>query len=213
MEISGVLSVLHWRENEGQQHGIELESLQAAQMDIRCGEAVTGNADETRQSLFAGLDQGLQGATRSKCYIPVTRIDEVVQLDKVHAVDPQPLKGRLKLVLCFAEGPLAGLGGQEKVFSVDAHPRSDALLGFAIAVAGGGIDVVDAVLEEHIQGLVGLRLRRCPNGGSTEQTSRTSVPVLPNGGCSIITRSVATWGPDLTSMPTGAARRPPTCYP
>src|SRR6266498_3172504 len=54
-------------------------------------------------------------------------------------------------------GALAGFGGQEELLAVAAHPRPDPQLGFAIA--GGGVDVVDAVLKQQLQRAVGVILR------------------------------------------------------
>ena len=50
--------------------------------------AMTGYADEARQSGVAGLDRSAKGAVRAHRDLPLRSIDEVVELDQVHVVDP-----------------------------------------------------------------------------------------------------------------------------
>jgi len=90
-----------------------------------------------------------------------------VHLDQVDVVHAQPLERTLQVVARLARRAAAGLGGEEEVLAVPRHPRSDAQLG--IAVARGGIDVVDAVPQQHLQRTVGLVLARARQRGGAEQ--------------------------------------------
>ena len=57
-------------------------------MPPRRVKAMTGDADEARQSGVAGLDRSAKGAVRAHRDLPLRSIDEVVELDQVHVVDP-----------------------------------------------------------------------------------------------------------------------------
>ena len=59
LEVGGVLRVLHHGVVVGQQHGVEGEALEAAQVHAATV-AVAGDADEARQARVARLDRGLE---------------------------------------------------------------------------------------------------------------------------------------------------------
>ena len=70
---------------------------------------------------------------------------EAVQLDQVDLIDAHALERAPDLLARRRVGALASLRGEEEVAAVLAHPRREAQLG--VAVARGGVDVVDAVLQ------------------------------------------------------------------
>ena len=66
-------------------------------------------------------------------HLPLLGLDQVVQLDQVDRVDPQPLQRPLQLGPGAVAGALAGLGGEEEPVAVLGHPRPDPQLGVAVA--------------------------------------------------------------------------------
>src|SRR5262245_42497993 len=60
--------------------------------------------------------------------------------------------------------PLAGLGGKEKILAMPRHPGSNTQ--FGVAIAGSGINMIDAVCEQDVQHAIRFCLR-----GSTERRS------------------------------------------
>ena len=134
--------------------------------------AVAGDPDEPREPLRARLDERLQRAARPHRLVPVVRMPERVELDQVDVVDAQALERAVE-VLARARGVAAArLRGEEEVVAVPRHPRRDAQL--RVAVARGGVDVVDAVAEQHLQRAVGLVLARAGERGARRTASRCS---------------------------------------
>src|SRR5580704_7649674 len=74
----------------------------------------------------------------------------------------------------LAGGAHAGLGGEEEVLPVPGHPRPDTQLG--VAVARGGVDVIDPVLEQQIQRAVGLILGGARERGRAEEGGGAEMP-------------------------------------
>jgi hypothetical protein len=94
----------------------------------------------------------------------------------------------LDLCLSCLVGALPRLGGEEEAAAVSLHPRADAELG--VTVAGGGVYVVDAVPQQELEDLVGLRLGGSAEGGSSEDSGRALMPgaaegMLPDHWCSL----------------------------
>src|SRR3954453_496905 len=69
-------------------------------------------------------------------------------------VDPEPVERAPDLLARAGVRALPGLGGQEELVLLD--PVGDAEL--RVPVAEGDIDVVDAVLEDHLERAIGVRL-------------------------------------------------------
>ena len=97
-----------------------------------------------------------------------------MQLDEVDAIHAQPLERAVEILARARGGAASRLGGEEEVLAVARHPRADAKLG--VAVARGGVDVVDAVPEQQLQRAVGLRLARLGERGRAEEGDRAAVP-------------------------------------
>jgi len=58
----------------------------------------------------------------------------------------EPVQGPVQLIVRAFRVAGAGLGGEEETIRLALQPRGDAQL--RVAVAGGGVDVVDTVPEE-----------------------------------------------------------------
>src|SRR4051812_2363503 len=65
------------------------------------------------------------------------------------------------------------LGREKKVLTVTSHPRADAQLG--VAIAGGRIDVIDAVAQQHVEGSVSIGLACARQRCSAEQGHRAGM--------------------------------------
>ena len=161
LERLRVARVLHLHVVVRAQHAVEAEPLEAARVHLRDREPVAGDADERDQALAAGLDRRLQRAAGAERDVPLDHVDEVVELDRVDVVDAEPLERAVDLLLRLRVGALAGLGRQEEL--VLREPRGDPQL--RVAIGGGDVDVVDAVLEQQLEravriGLGGLGQRR-----------------------------------------------------
>src|SRR5579875_552363 len=66
---------------------------------------------------------------------------------------------------------------------------------FRIAVAGRDINVIDAVLKQHLQRLIGLCLRDGAKRGSAKNSARTLMTAAPKGqrcDCHDVTPSIKT---------------------
>ena len=130
------------------------------------GEIVAGDADEAHQPLLPRLDGGLQRAAGAEGRFPLLRVDEVVELDEIDLIDPQALQRAADLVVGRLIRALARLGGEEEVVAVPLHPRPEPQL--RIAVAGGGVDVVDAALQNQLHGAIGIVLGDVAEGRRAE---------------------------------------------
>ena len=157
LEVGRVAWVPHHRVVVGQQHGIEVESLQGTRVHGGHRRAVAGHTDEAHQPLLAGLDGRFQRPARSERRLPLRGVDEVVELDQVDLVDAQSLQGAADLVVRRLIGPLAGLRGEEDVRAVLLQPGTEPEL--RVAIAGGGVDVVDAEAKQQLHRAVRLGLR------------------------------------------------------
>src|SRR5262249_50924955 len=129
--------------------------------------------DEADQALLPRLDRGLDGAARAEGLVPLDRVDQVVQLPEVDVVDAEPVEGAVQLLARGGGLPLARLGGEEELVPVLAQPGPGPEL--CVAVAGGDVDVVDAVLEQRLEGTVGDLLRHPREPGGSEDDTRALV--------------------------------------
>src|SRR5262245_60584524 len=177
LEDLPVALVLGHEEVVRQQHGVEVEAGKASLVHGGDRPAVAGHADEADESLGASFHGGLQRAARTHGLVPVVGVAERVKLDQVDAVDAKPLERAMDVLARLAPPARARLGGQEEVLPVAGHPRSDAQLG--VTVASGRVDVVDAELEQHVEGAVGLGLAGAGQGGPAEQRHAAHVPGTP----------------------------------
>ena len=60
--------------------------------------AVAGDSDKSHQSLRARFDQCLERAAGSQSGCPLVLGDQVMHLDQVDLIDPQPLERAMKTV-------------------------------------------------------------------------------------------------------------------
>ena len=108
------------------------------------------------RSLLARFDGRFERAARPHDDIPLIRRDQMVKLKQVHMIRLEPVQRPMDPLPGLLIRPLAGFGRQEKLFPVLLHPRADAQL--RVAVAEGGVDVVDAVAQQQIERAIGLVL-------------------------------------------------------
>ena len=134
---------------------------------------VPGDADEAHEPLLAGLHRGLDHAARTQRGVPVDRVGEVVELPEVDVVHAHSVERAMQLLACLGRAACAGLGGDEEAAGVALEPRRDAQLG--VAVAGSGVDVVDAVLHQQIESAVGRRLIDAAQRRRTKKSARAVV--------------------------------------
>ena len=130
------------------------------------------------QALAAGLDRRLQRAAAAQRDVPLDHVDEVVELDRVDVVDAEPLERAVDLLLGLRVGALAGLGREEEL--VLRQPRGDPQL--RVAVGGGDVDVVDAVLEQQLERAVRVLLGRLGQRRGTEDHAAGLVSGRAEGG-------------------------------
>src|SRR5260370_3308455 len=104
----------------------------------------------------------------------------------------------MQLVACGACSALVGLGGDEETPRLAREPRRDAQL--RLAVAGSGVDVIDAVAEKNFERPVGCGLRHPGERRGAED--RPAAPVAR--AAEVFLRS----GHPATQSPSTACLRP-----
>jgi hypothetical protein len=72
-------------------------------------QAVAGDADEAHKAFLARLDRRLEGAVCAQRGLPIDHVHQIVQLDRVDAVDPEAIERSADLLPRGAVGPLARL--------------------------------------------------------------------------------------------------------
>jgi hypothetical protein len=92
-----------------------------------------------------------------------------VQLKEVDVIDAQPFERAVELLLRALVVACVRLGGDEECSRMLLEPRRDPQLG--VAVRGGGVDVIDTVLEEQLQRPLSVRVRNVAERGRTEDGS------------------------------------------
>src|SRR5205807_3893291 len=93
--------------------------------------------------------------------VPVVRVKQGVQLNQVNGIDPQAFERALDLVTRVLVEALAGLGGEEEILAMARHPWADTQL--SVPIAGGDVDMIDAIFEEDVEHTIRLCL-----GGAAE---------------------------------------------
>ena len=122
---------------------------------------------------------GIERAARGQRLLPLVRMVERVQLEKIDAIGAQALQRALDLGPGAGVIALAGLGREEEIVPVAVHPGADAQLG--IAIGGGGVDMVDAKLEQQLEDAVGGRLIDPAERGAAEDHAGAEVSGAPEG--------------------------------
>ena len=141
--------------------------------------AVAGHADEADQALVPCLGQRLDGAAGAVRDLPLVGLDQVVELDQVDVVDLEALQRALEL-RAGRRSPWRSpvLVARKKRSRCSAIHGPDPQLG--LAVGGGGVDVVDAEVEQGGEDLVGPSWRIPPRAAAPKITRVLSWPVRPN---------------------------------
>jgi hypothetical protein len=116
-------------------------------------------------------------AAGSHRLLPVVGMSERVELDEVDVVDAQPLERAVDVLARLARRPRARLGGEKEVGAVARHPGADPQL--RVAVARGGVEMIDAVPQQDLQGSIGLALAGARERGAAEQRHRARVAGAP----------------------------------
>ena len=141
--------------------------------------AVAGDPDEADQALITRLARRVERAAGRERLLPFVGVAQRVQLQKVDPVGAQPLERAGDLVLRAGVVAKARLGREKEVVPVAVHPGADPELG--IAVGRGGVDVVDAVLEQEVEHPVGGALIDPAEGRGAEDHGRAHVSGAPEG--------------------------------
>jgi len=111
--------------------------------------------------------------------LPGLGLDEIVELQQIHLVYLQALERTPDLIERRPRLAFPGLGRQEERLAMALDPGANAQ--FRVAVAGRGVDVVDAVLEPELDGGIRLRLRDLAERRCPEQRSAADMPRAPKG--------------------------------
>src|SRR5207249_4977710 len=141
-------------------------ALEAAAMHLGDARAVPGDADAAHQALLPRLDERFERTARTQRRLPLAFLDQVVQLNQVDVVDAQAFERAMQALARGRIGSLSRLCSQEEALAMPSHPGTDAQL--RVAVGCGGVDVIDAVLEEEIENLIGLFSGHTPERGGAE---------------------------------------------
>src|SRR5271167_263908 len=142
---------------------------------------VAGNADESHQSLSPRFDQCFERAARSQSGSPLILGCQVVHLDQIDLIDPQPLERAMETVARALIRAVAGFGGEKKPLAMLAHPRADAQL--RLAVRGRGVEMIDAVFEEHLEHAVGFVLLHPAERSGSKKNPSTLMPRFSKWTC------------------------------
>src|SRR5262249_14475741 len=79
----------------------------------------------------------------------------------------------LQLLTRWSRLPLACLGGEEEAVRISLQPGRHTQL--CVAVAGSNVDVVDVVLDQHVEGVVGSLLVNAREGSGAEDDAAAQV--------------------------------------
>jgi hypothetical protein len=108
------------------------------------------------RAFLTRLDRRLEGAVCAQRGLPIDHVHQIVELDRVDAVDPEAIERSADLLPRGAVGPLARLRGHEERCGIAPQPGRDSQ--FSVAVARGDVDVIDAVFEQHLKRTVRVAL-------------------------------------------------------
>src|SRR5271167_1375258 len=106
--------------------------------------------------------------------LPFFFVDQIVQLDEIN------LKSFERATQTIARafiGAISGLGGEEEMLAVFAHPGTDAQ--FGIAIGSGSVDMVDTELEQNLEDRIGLVLLHPTQSSGAEDHPRTRMTSFP----------------------------------
>jgi hypothetical protein len=126
LDIGAVVGPFEQDEVVGEQHRVEVERAEAAQMHRRDTDAMTGHADEPAEPLVTCSGHRLHDPTHGERLVPLVGFDKIVQLDEVDAVDTHSLQGSLQLGARRSTGTLACLGCQKHPLPIGRQPRRQA---------------------------------------------------------------------------------------
>ena len=209
LDVGPVLRDLHQREVEREQHGVEVEAFETAQVHVRDAQAVAGDADEPHETLVACRGERLDGATGSERDLPLVGLDEVVELDHVDVGDVHALERSFQLSPRLRTRPFPRLGGEEDVRAMGRQPRSEQVL--RRAVARRRVDVVQTALGDHRQRSIGTFLAHAPEPRGAEDHAGRSVAGAPEVGKrqhAATVRGIARGVETTTSAATSRRARP-----
>src|ERR1700693_3878345 len=122
-----------------------------------------------------------------------------MELDQIDVIDAQPVERAVDVLPSLRAGSRPGLCREEEVLPVTRHPRADAELG--VSVPRGGVDVVDAVLQQHLERAIRVRLAGLGQRGCAEERHRA-----------LVTRP-SEWPPLDHGVPSRCARDSPIAQP
>jgi hypothetical protein len=92
LKVCGIGWVIRAEPVPGHEHGIEVEALEAAPMHCRHRPAVSRHADKSDQPLLACLQHRFQRPAGRERLLPLIRMGERVELQKVDVVGAKPLE-------------------------------------------------------------------------------------------------------------------------
>jgi hypothetical protein len=119
----------------------------------------------TRPSSRASTGR-LERTARAERGLPLDHVDEVVQLEQVDADRRRAVERAVDLFARAGAVALPGLRRDEETVAVLRQPRREPAA--RVAVRRSGVDVVDAVLEQQLEGRVRLGLRERAECRGTE---------------------------------------------
>ena len=114
-------TVLHQDEVVRQQHAVVVEAFQAAAVHLRDAQTVPGDPDVAHEAFVPRTHQRLECAARPVGDLPLVLLDQVVQLNRVHAVDAEPDEGTLETCPSLVASPLGCLRRHEETIPVPAN--------------------------------------------------------------------------------------------
>ncbi len=125
-------------------------------MHRRNPQTVPGDTNEAAQALVSRLEQGFYCAAGCERGAPLVFLDQVVELNQIHLLDPEAVEASLQAGPCVGPGAVAGLGGKEELVTVIAQKRRQTQ--FRLSVRCRGVDVIDTAPADQVEGVVGAVL-------------------------------------------------------
>ena len=100
----------------------------------------------------------------------------------VDLIDAEPFERSMQTCARAFVSTIAGLGREKEAAPMLAHPRSDPQLRFA--VRSRGVDMVDAVFQQHLEHLVCFLLLHTAERGGAKNHSRALMTGFSKRTCS-----------------------------
>ena len=125
LDICSIAGLGEQDEAVRQQHRVEVEAFEAAQVHAGDTQAVPGHADEPCQSLVPSPRQRLDRTTGAERHLPLVRLHEVVQLDEIDVVGAETAQGPLEAGPGTGSGSITRLRGDEELTARLAEPGSE----------------------------------------------------------------------------------------